>query len=66
MLSVPLFLSQKNQFARNSLREDLKGIYVNINSPIELYKNGVGYYDLEVDVVLTRNGNVKVLDRKGC
>lgn len=46
------------------MREVLKGIYVNINSPIELYKNGVGYYDLEVDVVLTNEGDVKILDRK--
>lgn len=46
------------------VNEELKGIYVNINTPIELYKNGVGYYDLEIDTVLTKEGKIKIINRK--
>lgn len=46
------------------MRENLKGIYVNINTPIELYKDGIGYYDLEIDVVLDKEGEVKIIDRE--
>lgn len=47
-----------------SVNEELKGIYVNVNTPIELYKDGAGYFDLEIDVVLNKDGDVKIIDRK--
>lgn len=45
-------------------KENLKGIYVNINTPIELHKEGVAYWDLEIDVVLDKEGEVRIIDRK--
>jgi hypothetical protein len=40
-----------------------KGIYVNINTPIELYPYGVRYVDLEVDVVRRAGEDPFVVDR---
>lgn len=45
-------------------KENLKGIYVNINTPIELHKDGVAYWDMEIDVVLNKHGKVRIIDRK--
>ena len=45
-----------------SVSNELKGIYVNINTPIEPYPDGLRYVDLEVDVVLGSDGIVRILD----
>ncbi len=44
------------------VNDKLKGIYVNINTPIEAYGHHLRYIDLEVDVVVNVNGEIKVLD----
>jgi len=41
-----------------------KGTYINLNTPIELYPNGIRYVDLEVDVCVWPNGRVKKLDEE--
>jgi Ribonuclease G/E len=40
----------------------LKGLYVNISTPVEIAPKRVRYVDLEVDVVAKPNGEVRVLD----
>jgi Ribonuclease G/E len=40
----------------------LKGIYINFNTPIELYPNKIRYIDLEIDLSILPNGQVKILD----
>jgi len=42
----------------------LKGTYINLNTPIELYPHGIRYVDLEVDVCIWPDGRVKVLDEE--
>ena len=39
-------------------------MYINLNTPIELYPYGIRYVDLEVDVCVWPNGRVKKLDEK--
>ncbi|RLE49650.1 MAG: hypothetical protein DRJ21_02255 [Candidatus Methanomethylicota archaeon] len=39
-----------------------KGVYININTPIELYSTCIRYVDLEIDVCITREGKVLILD----
>ncbi len=41
---------------------DLIGIYVNISTPVEFYENSVRYVDLGIDIVKTKEGDVKVID----
>ena len=41
-----------------------KGMYVNFNTPIELYPHEIRYVDLEVDVCVWPNGRVKKMDEK--
>ncbi|MCX5834126.1 MAG: DUF402 domain-containing protein [Deltaproteobacteria bacterium] len=41
-----------------------KGIYVNINTPVELYPWGVRYVDLEVDVIRRAGEDPFVVDRE--
>ncbi|MEM3726194.1 MAG: DUF402 domain-containing protein, partial [Candidatus Bathyarchaeia archaeon] len=41
---------------------ELKGTYVNLNTPVEVYPRAIRYVDLEVDVCISPNGAVKVLD----
>jgi hypothetical protein len=41
-----------------------KGVYVNINTPVELYPWGVRYVDLEIDVVRRGDGEPFVVDRE--
>lgn len=45
-----------------SVENKLKGVYVNINTPIEIYPDGFRYIDLEIDVVLNKNNQVQILD----
>jgi Ribonuclease G/E len=40
----------------------LKGTYINFNTPIELYYNKIRYIDLEIDLSILPNGQVKILD----
>ena len=40
----------------------LKGVYVNINTPIEFTKTGIYYIDMIIDVII-RNNEVKVIDQ---
>ena len=45
-----------------TVENKLKGIYVNLNTPIEIYNDGFRYIDLEIDVVLDKHNEVKILD----
>ncbi len=47
-----------------SSRGEFKGAYININTPIEIYPKQVRYVDLEVDVCVLNNGNIRVLDEE--
>jgi len=40
----------------------LKGSYINLNTPIELYPYGVRYVDLEADICVWRDGKFEILD----
>ena len=42
----------------------LKGTYVNLNTPIELYPYSVRYVDLEIDVCVWPDGKIEVLDEE--
>ena len=42
----------------------LKGTYINLNTPIELYPYAIRYVDLEVDVCVWPNGKVEKLDEE--
>ncbi len=42
----------------------LKGTYVNLNTPVELYPYGIRYVDLEVDVCMWPTGKVETLDEE--
>jgi len=42
----------------------LKGEYINICTPIEIFPNKIRYVDLEVDVVRYPNGNMKMIDQE--
>jgi Ribonuclease G/E len=39
-----------------------KGVYININTPVEIYPDAVRYIDLEVDVCVRPDGEIKVVD----
>ena len=41
---------------------ELKGTYVNLNTPVEIYPHAIRYVDLEVDVCIQPSGAVQVLD----
>lgn len=41
---------------------ELKGTYVNLNTPVEIYPWGLRYVDLEVDVCILPDGTRRVLD----
>jgi hypothetical protein len=41
---------------------ELKGTYVNLNTPVEVYPHAIRYVDLEVDVCIKPNGATQVLD----
>jgi Ribonuclease G/E len=40
----------------------LKGTYINVNTPVEVYPKAIRYVDLEVDICIYPDGTVKVLD----
>ncbi len=41
-----------------------KGMYVNVNTPVELYSRGIRYVDLEVDLCVWPDGRVKRLEEE--
>ena len=43
-----------------------KGVYWNINTPVELYLNPfrIHYVDLEIDLVQRNNGEIQILDEE--
>ena len=41
-----------------------KGVYVNFNTPIELYPRGIRYVDLEIDVCVWPDGKTEILDEE--
>lgn len=41
---------------------ELKGKYININTPVEVYPQVIRYVDLEVDVCVLSDGTTKILD----
>lgn len=47
-----------------SKNEELKGTYINLNTPIELYPYAIRYVDLEVDVCVWPSGKVEKLDEE--
>ena len=42
----------------------LKGTYINLNTPIELYPYAISYVDLEIDICVWPNGKVEKLDEE--
>ena len=47
-----------------SLDDELKGTYVNINTPIEIYPDRARYIDLEVDVVKLPGQKSEIIDEE--
>ncbi len=47
-----------------SKNRQFKGMYVNLNTPIELYPHKLRYLDLEVDISIQPDGEVSVLDKE--
>jgi len=41
---------------------ELKGTYINLNTPVEVYPKAIRYVDLEVDVCIQADGTSKILD----
>lgn len=39
-----------------------KGTYINLNTPVELYPQGIRYVDLEVDILVWPNGASEIVD----
>jgi Ribonuclease G/E len=58
-LGIEKWHTKTQYFSKNGR---LKGIYVNLNTPVEIYSYGVRYVDLEVDVCMWPDGRVEVLD----
>jgi hypothetical protein len=48
-------------FSKNG---QFKGMYVNLNTPVELYPRKLRYVDLEVDISIRPDGETKVLDEE--
>ena len=46
-----------------SKNQEYKGTYVNINTPIELYPEGIRYVDLETDICLWTDGRTQIVDQ---
>ena len=40
----------------------LKGTYINLNTPVEVYPNAIRYVDLEIDICIQPDGTAKLLD----
>ncbi len=44
--------------------KEYKGTYININTPVELYPSKIRYVDLEVDVCVWPNGEIRRIDNE--
>jgi len=44
--------------------QEYKGTYININTPVELYPTKIRYVDLEVDICVWSNGEIKKIDEE--
>ena len=44
--------------------DELKGKYININTPIEISSKKIQYIDLEIDVIEKENGKREIIDRE--
>ena len=45
-----------------SRRSELKGRYININTPVELSLSSIRYIDLSLDIIVDSNNNVRMVD----
>ena len=45
-----------------SKRGELKGKYININTPVELSLSSIRYIDLSLDIIVDKNNNIKLVD----
>jgi hypothetical protein len=45
-----------------SKEDKLKGLYISVNTPVELYNGYIRYVDLAVDIVAWPKGEIKVID----
>jgi Ribonuclease G/E len=45
-----------------SVNGEIKGTYINLNTPVEVYPKALRYVDLEVDICIHPDGTIKVLD----
>lgn len=41
--------------------DNRRGAYINLNTPVELYPNRIRYVDMEVDVCVLPDGDVKAM-----
>ncbi|MCD6530589.1 DUF402 domain-containing protein [Candidatus Bathyarchaeota archaeon] len=55
------WILKTSYFSREGM---FKGAYININTPVEVYPRSIRYVDLEVDVCLEADGEVKVVDEE--
>ncbi len=46
-----------------SANGELKGVYININTPPELTEEGIMYLDLEIDVIKNPQGETQIIDQ---
>ena len=61
-VTIVRVLDDKLITAYFSVDNKLKGIYINLNTPIEVYPDGFRYIDLEIDVVLAKDNQIRILD----
>lgn len=48
-------------FSKNG---QFKGMYINLNTPVELYPSKIRYMDLEVDISIKPDGETRILDEE--
>ncbi|MCK4310731.1 MAG: DUF402 domain-containing protein, partial [Methanomicrobia archaeon] len=42
--------------------DELKGVYYNVCTPVEIYQDRIRYFDLEIDVIEDVEGNRRIID----
>jgi len=60
-LKLGKYYYKTEYYSRNG---ELKGIYYNINTPVEVNRDVIRYVDLEVDVVQMPDGKIRVEDKE--